>query len=234
MCLRYACPTGLQRWRIIAGDHLVGWANSSIRHPDQLPQIASATPLTGVFREDPLAAAVHPCYRTLLDKALANGGHDSEPHLSKAGSQPQVATDRQGVDVTAEASCSQTPRQLDNAAETGTFEQRDIVKGAGQSEQHSQKIPQHSQPEQQAAEKTVDSSKTALLMLKRLQSMPWRRIDVSFQGTRMPFLAHNHIQVTRRWLNWYGNAVCQHLAQQLADMEKNLDIQEIRVGLRQP
>jgi hypothetical protein len=31
-------------------------------------------------------------------------------------------------------------------------------------------------------------------MLQRLQSLAWRRVDVSFSGATMP-LAHNHIQV---------------------------------------
>ncbi|KAL0029171.1 hypothetical protein WJX79_000097 [Trebouxia sp. C0005] len=52
-------------------------------------------------------------------------------------------------------------------------------------------------------------------------------IDVSFQHSSMPFFAHNHIQVTRKWLNWEGAPVCQHLAQQLADMEKDEFIQQI-------
>ena len=70
------------------------------------------------------------------------------------------------------------------------------------------------------AEDIVSSSANALKVLKRLQSLPWRRIDVSFQHSRLPFFAHNNIQVTRRWLNWEGSAVCQHLAEQFADMEK--------------
>jgi hypothetical protein len=32
-------------------------------------------------------------------------------------------------------------------------------------------------------------------MLSRLASMPWRRVDVSFTGCRMPYTAHNLIQV---------------------------------------
>ena len=32
-------------------------------------------------------------------------------------------------------------------------------------------------------------------MLKRLQRLPWRRIDVSFKGSAFSLMAHNHIQV---------------------------------------
>lgn len=45
---------------LMVGDHLVGWANSSIRHPDELPVIDPQTKLRGVIREDPLQAALHP------------------------------------------------------------------------------------------------------------------------------------------------------------------------------
>ena len=45
---------------LILGDHLVGWANSSIRHPDELPVIDPETKLRGVIREDPIQAALPP------------------------------------------------------------------------------------------------------------------------------------------------------------------------------
>lgn len=81
--------------------------------------------------------------------------------------------------------------------------------------------------QQHQAQETVSSSANALQVLRRLQTLPWRRIDVSFQHSRMPFFAHNHIQVTRKWLNWEGAAVCEHLAKQLADMEKDECIQHL-------
>lgn len=74
---------------------------------------------------------------------------------------------------------------------------------------------------QQQAVDAVSSSANALHVLKKLQSLPWRRIDVSFQHSKLPFFAHNNIQVTRKWLNWEGAVVCQHLAQQFAVMEQN-------------
>ena len=44
---------------IDAGDHLVGWAASSLRWPSQLPLIG-APPGCGVVLEDPLQAGFHP------------------------------------------------------------------------------------------------------------------------------------------------------------------------------
>ena len=41
-----------------AGDHLVGWANSSVRHPDELPDLGDLTQARGIVREDPPEAAL--------------------------------------------------------------------------------------------------------------------------------------------------------------------------------
>lgn len=81
--------------------------------------------------------------------------------------------------------------------------------------------------EQQQAVDAVSSSANALKVLEKLQSLPWRRIDVSFQHSKLSFFAHNNIQVTRKWLNWEGAVVCQHLAQQFATMEKDKCIQDL-------
>ena len=39
------------------GDHLVGWANASVRHPSELPVKELGVKHRGVFREDPLHCA---------------------------------------------------------------------------------------------------------------------------------------------------------------------------------
>lgn len=70
------------------------------------------------------------------------------------------------------------------------------------------------------AEKALRSSKDALYILERLQTLPWCRMDCSFKGTTFPYFAHNLIQVTREWLNWEGEAVVQDLAQHFAALEK--------------
>lgn len=66
-------------------------------------------------------------------------------------------------------------------------------------------------------------------MLRQLQQLPWRRVDVCFKGATWGF-AHNNIQVTRRLLNFQGSAVPAHLAQQLADMEALRRLAELAEG----
>ncbi len=190
-----------------AGDHLVGWANSSIRHPDELPVISPETRLRGVIREDSLQAALHPQHAEAFSKHAADGKTRGAPH----GVVQSPAEEQQSLTDTSQAGPMQ--HQCSSEADTAP-------------ETKSQSQPQQQQKQQQA-EDTVSSSANALLVLRRLQTLPWRRIDVSFQHSSMPFFAHNHIQVTRKWLNWEGAPVCQHLAQQLADMENDEFIQQM-------
>jgi len=182
-----------------AGDHLVGWANSSIRHPDELPVISPETRLRGVIREDPLQAALHPQHAEAFSKYAADGNTRGVAH----GAVQSLAMEQQSLADASQAGSTQ--HQCSSGADTAP-------------ETQSQAQPQQQQKQQQSGD-TVSSSANALLVLRRLQTLPWRRIDVSFQ--------HSHIQVTRKWLNWEGAPVCQHLAQQLADMEKDEFIQQI-------
>ena len=175
------------------GDHLVGWANSSIRHPDELPVISPEIKLHGIVREDPLECALYSKHAAeLSDSVHAQAGPTANvnyPARDNAATHNKKSAQR--------SSCQESGEGVGMDSKT------------------------------QQAEDTVSSSANALQVLKRLQSLPWRRIDVSFQHSRLPFFAHNNIQVTRRWLNWEGSAVCQHLAMQFADMEKNERIQNL-------
>lgn len=54
------------------GDHLVGWANSSIRHPDELPVTSPETRLRGVIREDLLQTALHPQHADAFSEHAAD------------------------------------------------------------------------------------------------------------------------------------------------------------------
>ena len=156
----------------------MGWANSSIRHPDELPVISPGTKLNGIIRADPLEAALHPEHAAEFKKCSPSAVQRVTEENTSAGSAPIA------------------PRYAGQAAASTADSQQQAVD-------------------------TVSPLANALHVLQKLQSLPWRRIDVSFQHSKLPFFAHNHIQVTRKWLNWEGAVVCQHLAQQFAVMEKN-------------
>lgn len=128
------------------------------------------------------------------------------------------------------ASPAEEHRPSAGASQAGPDQQRHVDEandGHNTDRQSQQQQQQQRQQQQQEAADTVSSSPKALQVLRRLQTLPWRRVDVSFQQSSMPFFAHNHIQVTRKWLNWEGASVCEHLAKQLATMEKDQFIQEL-------
>ena len=52
------------RWHAHPGDHLVGWANSSLRLPEELPLLDA--PGRGVVAEAPIEDALHPSDRLPL------------------------------------------------------------------------------------------------------------------------------------------------------------------------
>ena len=66
------------------------------------------------------------------------------------------------------------------------------------------------------------SNPLAYEILENLQQLRWRRIDVCFRDTPLFWFSHNHLQNTRRWMNWVGEAVCKHLAAQLNAMESQI------------
>lgn len=57
-------------------------------------------------------------------------------------------------------------------------------------------------------------------MLARLRSLPWLRVDVSFRGVYVPILAHTHIQVTRRWIDYVGLSVVEHICRMMYRLEE--------------
>lgn len=69
---------------------------------------------------------------------------------------------------------------------------------------------------------TVDASDRDSLneyMLSRLKSLPWCRVDVTFKGVYVPFMAHTHIQVTRKWVDSVGLSVAEHISEMVCKLE---------------
>ncbi|GLC52657.1 hypothetical protein PLESTB_000654200 [Pleodorina starrii] len=165
------------------GDHLVGWANSSLRFMHQLPTLApEAARARGVVLQDPLMAAFDV--------------------RSKPDAEPQRATGREDlpIDLPPPPPQQQQQQPLGSGAPAAPAD-ADASSAA------------------EAAEAAAATAAMAEVMLRRLQRLPWRRIDVSFQGAVFG-LAHNNIQVTRRWLNFEGLAVAGHVARQVVALEE--------------
>lgn len=152
-----------------SGDHLVGWSNSSLQHPDVDP--GTKYKGRGVVREDPLLWAWAPKDRIALASGISEDGGRS-------------------------SACE------DNQAQNGG----------------DMRLATKEQPPLPAAETTAtDFIKAALASLQRLS---WRRVDVCFAGGALPLLAHQHMQVQRRWVNFEGMATAKHLVLQVVAMER--------------
>ncbi|KAH9563219.1 hypothetical protein CY35_05G113700 [Sphagnum magellanicum] len=56
-------------------------------------------------------------------------------------------------------------------------------------------------------------------MVRGLQQVSWRKVDVSFHSALWPFLAHNAIHVKQEWLHYEGAGVIAHVADTLKQQE---------------
>ncbi|KAI0492061.1 hypothetical protein KFK09_026326 [Dendrobium nobile] len=56
-------------------------------------------------------------------------------------------------------------------------------------------------------------------MIRGLQRIGWKKVDVSFHSTCWPFFAHNNIHVKSEWLHNAGAGVIAHVAESLKQQE---------------
>lgn len=60
-------------------------------------------------------------------------------------------------------------------------------------------------------------------MIRGLQHLGWKKVDVSFHSSFWPFFAHNNIHVKNEWLHNAGAGVIAHVADSLKQQEKQQD-----------
>ncbi|KAL4425732.1 hypothetical protein ABPG75_009748 [Micractinium tetrahymenae] len=231
-----------------SGDHLVGWANSSLRRLRELPRRDGRG--TGVVREDPLELAWAPAqHPTLHATATAEQLHSGEGHrvgeaAVLAADSPEQLMDSGSVEGSgrhgssrggAASAAAMRPQQTsaEVAAEEGAREQRPApaVPAPGPASSSSTGVARlaflqsslggssSSSISRGSSPRADERERQVEEMLTRLQALPWRRVDVCFGATLLPLLSHQHIQMQRWWLNWPGHAVIKHLALQLEAME---------------
>ncbi|KAJ9514012.1 hypothetical protein QJQ45_021103 [Haematococcus lacustris] len=205
------------------GDHLVGWANSSLRFMHQLPRLPeTAASAKGVVLEDKLLAAFDVRFKQQAEPQRATSRSDlpvsvqTEP--ANLLSHPLTPTSASAAAPLAAAPHSSSPSSCLSTATTLTTsptrgQPLTSSRGtqpaalfpstaasqpdAGQQAARSPQVAQASvkQPNQGEAGAPGLGQRGRMVeeMLQQLQSLAWRRIDVSFRGAVMPF-AHNHIQ----------------------------------------
>ncbi|KAK9833727.1 hypothetical protein WJX74_003937 [Apatococcus lobatus] len=213
-----------------SGDHLVGWAASSLRWPSQLPLI-SGPPGCGVVLQDPLDAGFHPHLRS--SSSSPSTPQTGPPEALPAGASVQYArgSSLRSQPGSPPASLSTaSPRSIpctdgrsaataSAASEVGQTWSSDVTGPSG-SDWDAGRHNSAAMPDDPAgAQLAMADSGHAAHIMRQLQQLPWRRIDAEFRGSRTPFFAHNHLQVTRRRMNVDGAAVAEHVAKQVAAME---------------
>uniref|UniRef100_A0A061RZM0 Alpha beta-hydrolases superfamily protein n=1 Tax=Tetraselmis sp. GSL018 TaxID=582737 RepID=A0A061RZM0_9CHLO len=139
----------------VSGDHLVGWANSSLRSGSQLPPVDSLRGLVNIIEAD--------------DPARPAGDFPAPDDASPTGSRgPAPLLERRESRVSA--------------------------------------------------------------MLANLQELPWRRVDVWIKDPFSHFMAHNHIQVTSKWINGVGQPIVRHLTSLLGSLERRAGADDPRAA----
>ncbi|GLT80090.1 hypothetical protein SLA2020_515490 [Shorea laevis] len=58
-------------------------------------------------------------------------------------------------------------------------------------------------------------------MIRGLQKLGWKKVDVSFHSALWPFFAHNNIHVKTEWLHNAGTGVVAHVADSLKQQESS-------------
>eukprot|EP00873_Tetraselmis_striata_P025598 jgi/Tetstr1/445862/TSEL_033502.t1 len=144
----------------VAGDQSVGWANSSLRFKDELPDVQRSA---------------------LISESPSTPDLRTGPGAARPPSQPEGA---------AASLCQPAQPRMACAGSHGAGERGNTY---------------------------VNPEVTAMLL--RLQTIPWHRVDVCYHERWIHLMAHNHIQVTRKWLNSTGLPTLTHLLELLVKLE---------------
>jgi len=186
----------------VMGDHVVGWANSSVRFKHQLPPL-------DLFK----GSCVRECDyipsspRTPVSAPARFASHTYSEGFDAAQTEP-----RSPFAARSEFDCITRPSKQ--------------PEGCGLIRSASDAL----RPQQ--VDTYVNDKVTE--MLEKLQGMPWRRVDVSYKNNISAFMAHNNIQVTRKWLNKAGLPTVHHLLNLLAKLENERVSEEALCPVSKP
>lgn len=177
-----------------SGDALVGWANASLRKVSELPvSLNESFKGRGILMED----AVH----------RGSWKHDGNTDSGSNGS-------NKGAQQEGDESSESTEIQFEFEEDSGFGDVHEADSHEDLMVSCESIATDHDEFHGADRQAIVD------YMLDKLQSLPWCRIDVSFKKKSIPFMAHTHIQVTRKWMDFVGISVAEHIAQRFVDLEE--------------
>ena len=182
------------------GDHLVGWANSSLRFKSELPALDAHRPSVrekGVALADAADAGF----------ASAQSGGAGSPKASSALGPEQARADAEGCNTaahdTAATSGSALAGEGHHSGAASALQPRTAVASTsgGRFSASTDGAAATARLTTAADVRACSRAEKVSAMMENLRSMPWARVDCTWRGAKVSTFAHNHIQVTRRWLN---------------------------------
>ena len=199
-----------------SGDHLVGWSNASVRQLHELPDGIGVEKGKGVVREDPLESAWAAEERQQVESTEEGRVLDvAHSHVAAAEDifSAESAEDLVQREIRSNSNNTTTTTTIARKIDEQDDDDDYGINSCGKSKNNI---------EIQAPLLDANASTAEYLdaSLASLQRLAWRRIDVCFAGAKLSLLAHQHLQVQRKWANWEGMATGKHLAMQFAAMEE--------------
>jgi pimeloyl-ACP methyl ester carboxylesterase len=224
-----------------SGDYFVGWANSSLRDIHELPTFLPGTKGRGVVREDPMEMAwslesrpeVEEFGDALgLDPVHGHVATSVKDIMDASTAQDLLSKEEEMIKNDEKISIESLPtRAINNlkfSSSLSNISSRTSTRNVNSTiDSSSTGRVVVAEPAVHVAEpggnrKTKATAAYVKASLVALQQLQWRRIDCCFAGAAIPLLAHQHMQVQRKWMNYDGMATAKHLALQLAAMEEIL------------
>lgn len=174
-------------------DSLVSWANASIRSLNELMHVpVPRQGGRGIVRADPIDYAWSSSIS--ISSSIHRRRNSSNKNSTSSGNE------RSGTPLRVDSAPTTTTTTTTTATTTTTpLSARSSI---------------HVNPQTSTSSDLINAS------LLSLQSLNWRRVDVCFRGSTIPFLGHQHMQVQRKWLNWDGMETVKTLVMEIEMMEE--------------
>ncbi|GAQ82837.1 hypothetical protein KFL_001260070 [Klebsormidium nitens] len=180
-------------------DHLVGWRTSCIRREGELPKLPKRWP----DEKYKFIMGVDDCPAIPLSEREASSSEGSARSLQSTTSRSAESGD----------------------ADVAAREENHVAHHLEGVPVEAHKVPPQLEPANESQDwgnwsgKKTHTDTLEEEMIAGLQQVPWRKVDVSFNGAYLPMFAHFSITVKSEWLHWEGEAVVTHLADTLLRAE---------------
>eukprot|EP00270_Netrium_digitus_P007339 TRINITY_DN2142_c0_g1_i4.p1 TRINITY_DN2142_c0_g1~~TRINITY_DN2142_c0_g1_i4.p1 ORF type:complete len:273 (+),score=82.54 TRINITY_DN2142_c0_g1_i4:97-819(+) len=199
---------------------MVGWRTSSIRRQSELPQLQKQRWHQTKYRH---IMAIHDVPASTV---ISSPPSATPPEVPSASLSSRQAVMRSSSSPTLQDTAHTQQLQLIKGIKLGEEEVEDW-RGSTSRDRFEDEAQQQQQ-QQQGQQETFELLEER--MIRGLQQVSWRKVDVNFQNGMLPYLAHNNIHVKLRWLHFEGAGVISHLADSLQQELREAAMDDDGVG----